>query len=204
MTAEQFEELGISKELAKKAADKSKEELSGYVPKHKFEELNEENKKLKKDAEETEKTLKELKDSTGDAASLKEQIETLQKAAKEAKETHEKEMGELKMSNAIKLAISGKVHDEDLVAGLFDKSKLILGEDGKITGLEEQLKAMQESKKFLFKDSTGGEADGGNAPGQQGSGFVKVGADKPKESGESKTLSLKDAIASHYQAANKA
>lgn len=204
MTAEQFKELGISEELAKKAADKSKEELAGYIPKHKFEEVSEENKKLKKDAEETEKTLKELKESTGDAASLKEQIETLQKAAKEAKETHEKEMGELKMSNAIKLAISGKVHDEELVAGLFDKSKLLLGEDGKITGLEEQLKTLQESKKFLFKeDADGKTGEGGNA-GQQGSGFVKVGADKQQEGSESKALSLKEAIESHYQAANKA
>lgn len=59
MTAEQFKELGISEELAKKAADKSKEELAGYIPKHKFEEVSEENKKLKRDAEETEKTLKE-------------------------------------------------------------------------------------------------------------------------------------------------
>lgn len=134
---------------------------------------------------------------------MKEQIETLQKAVKEAKETHEKEMSELKMSNAIKLAISGKVHDEELVAGLFDKSKLLLGEDGKITGLDEQLKSIQESKKFLFKESADEKTgEGGNA-GQQGAGFVKVGADKQQEGSASQTLSLKDAIAKHYQAANK-
>ena len=33
MTQEQFEALGIEKSLAKKAADESKKELDGYVPK---------------------------------------------------------------------------------------------------------------------------------------------------------------------------
>jgi len=39
----------------------------------------------------------------------------------------------------------------DLVAGLVDKSKLILSEDGKVTGIEEQLKTLKETKSFLFK-----------------------------------------------------
>ncbi|MGI6302244.1 MAG: phage scaffolding protein [Verrucomicrobiota bacterium] len=56
------------------------------------------------------------------------------------------------LTNAIKLAIAGKVHDEGLVTSLFDKSKLILSEDGKIAGLDEQLKNLNDTKKFLFKE----------------------------------------------------
>ena len=60
MTQEQFEELGISKELAGKAAEKSATELKDYVPKHRFDEVNEENKTLKASAKESEKALEEL------------------------------------------------------------------------------------------------------------------------------------------------
>ena len=62
-------------------------------------------------------------------------------------------MKELKLTTAIKLAVAGKVHDEDIAAGLFDRSKLILSDDGKVTGLEEQLKSIQKEKAFLFKDT---------------------------------------------------
>ena len=49
------------------------------------------------------------------------------------------------------MAISSTAQDSDLVAGLVDRNKLILGEDGKVAGLEEQVKALKESKPFLFK-----------------------------------------------------
>ena len=32
-----------------------------------------------------------------------------------------------------------------------DRKKLILGDDGKVTGLDEQIKSLKESKPFLFK-----------------------------------------------------
>ena len=34
---------------------------------------------------------------------------------------------------------------------LFDMDKITVDEDGKVSGVDEQLTAMQESKKFLFK-----------------------------------------------------
>lgn len=40
-------------------------------------------------------------------------------------------------------------HDVDLVLGLLDKGKLKLA-DGKVEGLEDQLKGLRESKSFLF------------------------------------------------------
>ena len=55
------------------------------------------------------------------------------------------------VTNAIKMAIASSAQDSDLVAGLVDRKKLILGEDGKVTGLDEQVKALKESKPFLFK-----------------------------------------------------
>ena len=63
-------------------------------------------------------------------------------------------MKNLKLDTAIQLAIGETAQDIDLVAGLVDKSKLILSGDGKVTGIEEQLKTLKETKSFLFKQET--------------------------------------------------
>ena len=57
----------------------------------------------------------------------------------------------MQLTNAIKLSIGAVAQDSDLVAGLIDKTKLILNDDGKVTGLDEQLKSLKETKAFLFK-----------------------------------------------------
>ncbi|MCX4268005.1 MAG: phage scaffolding protein [Lachnospiraceae bacterium] len=165
MTKEQLTALGISEELAGKAAAQSEEELKNYVAKHQYEEVCTEKENLKKTIKENEAALEELKESAGDATSLTEQIQKLQKEAKEKETAYQKEVKELRMNNAIKLALTGKVHDEELTAGLIDKTKLILGEDGTVTGLEEQMKALKESKAFLFKED-GKETENGGAGGK--------------------------------------
>lgn len=99
--------------------------------------------------------------------------------------TRDKQLEELKLTTAIKLAIGDSAHDADLVSGLVDKSKLLLGDDGKVTGLEEQVKALKEGKAFLFKDST-------PAAARQGSGKTgyKPKAGETSEGGWAKTVAV--------------
>ena len=194
MNKEQFIALGITEDLATKAATDSATELKSYIPKHRFEEVIEENKTLKGTVKEHEISLETLKKSTGDSDTLKKQIEDLQKDNKTKDDTYQSDLKELKLSNAIKLAITGKTQDADLVAGLFDKTKLILGDDGKITGLDDQLKTLQESKKYLFKDESG----------EQKAGFNKVGADGQQQTQQTgQRPSMKEAIATQIQAQQK-
>lgn len=96
--------------------------------------------------------LETLKKSAGDNEALTKQIADLQAENTAAKEKYESDMKELKIVTAIKLVVGESAQDADLVAGLFDKSKLILSEDGKVTGLEEQLKSLKKEKAFLFKE----------------------------------------------------
>lgn len=151
---ELFAELGIAadkKEAAKKALTAF---LDGaYVPKSRFNEVNEEKKTLTATVADRDKQMETLKKSTGDLDALKNQIKSLQDANKKAQEEADAKMKELRINDAIKLAIVDKAQDVDIVSSLFDKGKLILGDDGKITGLDEQLKELQKNKAFLFKQA---------------------------------------------------
>lgn len=185
MTEEQFKQLGLTDELAKKAAEESAKELEGYVSKQKFDEVDGENKKLKTTIEENGKALEELKKSSGNSDELKKQIEELQKEAKEKELKYQEELKDSRMSSAIKLSLTGITKDDELVAGLIDRSKLILGDDGKVTGLDEQIKSLKENKAFLFKEEQE----------QRKPGFRKLGGDPPGNEGREGKVSLKDAIA---------
>lgn len=170
MKKEEFTALGISEELAAKAEAASKKELEGYVPKSQLDTVNAENTTLKQSVADRDKQLEELKKSSGNNEALQKQIKELQDANKEAAKKHADELKELRLTNAIKLAVAGKVHDEDMAAALFDRSKLVLTEDGRVAGLEEQLKVIQETKGFLFK--TTGSSQGYNPAGGGSGGTV--------------------------------
>lgn len=144
------------------------------VPKDKFNEVSEAKKQLESDIKERDTQLETLKKSTGDNAELQKQIETLQTDNKKKDEEYQAQLKDLQISNAIKLAVADKAQDAELVAGLFDKSKLILSDDGKIMGLEDQLKSLQESKAFLFKQEEKQETQPG----------FKVGADGTSQNGD--------------------
>lgn len=122
------------------------------VPKSDFNTVSEAKKKLEDDIKIRDKQLEDLKKENGDAEELQKQIKTLQEQNKEAKKKHDADMKDLRLSNAIKLALTGKVQDEEIVAGLINREKLVLGDDGKVVGLDEQVKALRESKTFLFKE----------------------------------------------------
>lgn len=119
------------------------------VPKETYNALAETKKKLDEGIAERDKQLEDLKKI--DAEGLKAEIERLQEENKAATEKYEAELKDIQLASAIKLAVAGKVHDEDLVSGLVDKTKLIIGDDGKVVGLDEQIAALKESKAFLFK-----------------------------------------------------
>lgn len=125
--------------------------------------------------------------SAGDNEALKQQIADLQEQNRQKDTEHQNELKALKLTNAIKMAISSTAQDSDLVAGLVDRNKLILGEDGKVTGLEEQVKALKESKPFLFKQE--------QQTGKGKKGFFPLGAPKAEPGGEEGHVSMKEAIA---------
>ena len=186
MTQEQFETLGIEKSLAKKAAEVSQEELKGYVSKETYDTAEQSRKQLETSVNDYKTQLESLKTSAGDNEALKQQIADLQQQNAQKDADHQKELKDLKLTNAIKMAISTSAQDSDLVATLVDRNKLILGEDGKVTGLEEQVKSLKESKPFLFKQEEKPTAK---------KGFFPLGTKETNTKVNEGHTSMKDAIA---------
>src|SRR5690554_1870709 len=114
-----------------------------FVPKARYNEVAEAKKKLEGDVAERDKQLEELGKAAGVSEELKAQIQKLQDENKEAKAKYEADLKNLQLTSAIKSALAGKVHDEDLVAGLVDREKLVVDGD-KVVGLDDQIKALQE------------------------------------------------------------
>ena len=197
MTKEEFVAIGLTEDMATKAAEASQTELKGFIPKVRFDEVNDAKKKAEDGLKERDTQIETLKKTSGDSETLKTQIEELQKANKAADEKYQADLKETRLSSAIKLALTGKVHDDDLVAGLFDKTKLILGDDGKVTGLDEQLSSIKESKAFLFKTE---DNQNQNQNQNKGAGF-RVGANnnQNQNNSEGQEGGLKSALAAHFQ-----
>lgn len=176
---ELLKKLGVTDtDVEKIDAEVRKELPMHFVPKSQYNELSEAKKRAEKDVTDRDKQITELGKTAGLSEELKQQIQTLQAENQEAAEKHATEMKELQLSNAIKSALNGKVHDEDLVASLFEKDKLVIN-DGKVVGLDEQIKTLQESKAFLFKSEDGQQQQTGFRVGGAGGGNGgQAGADQ--------------------------
>ncbi|MGE7623594.1 phage scaffolding protein [Viridibacillus sp. NPDC096237] len=157
MKKEDLVALGLTEEQADKV-------VAGYgamIPKTRFDEINTAKKQLETDLALRDQQLEELKKV--DAAGLQVKITELQTANTEAKTAYEQQLKDVQLSSAIKLALTGKAQDAEIVAGILDTTKIELDENGSIKGgLDDQLKTLKESKPFLFVSEEGG------APGFKG------------------------------------
>lgn len=153
MKKEEFIALGMSEELAAKAEAASLKELGNYIEKSKYEEVSEENKTLKRSVSDRDKQLDDLKAAGGDNEELKKQIETMKQQNAEQEKAHKAELAQLKLDNAVDTALTAAgAKNTKAVKALLDISKVKLGEDGKLTGWDDQLTALQKSDSYLFAE----------------------------------------------------
>lgn len=158
MKKEEFVKLGISEELAQKAAEASAEELKVFIPKERYDEVSEKNKALAEDIKTRDSQIAEL--SKVDAAKLQERIDALQaenKAKDEERtkqeESYKAQLEQTRIDNAIELAL------KDANARNIDAAKALIKRDGikiendSITGIDEQVKALVEGEgtSFMFE-----------------------------------------------------
>lgn len=154
MKKEDFMKLGLDEETSKKCETASLEELKSYIPKTRFDEINDQKKKLELDVKDRDKQLDDLKKSAGDNEELKKQIETLQKDNKAKEDKYAEDMKKLKIDMAVDIALTNaKAKNKTAVKALLkDLDKAEINDDG-VKGLKEQIESLIKSQdsSFLFE-----------------------------------------------------
>lgn len=103
------------------------------------------------------KTIGELKKGNADNEALQNTIKTHEATIKQLKADHDKEIKGMRIDAAInKVLAANNAKHADLLAGKFDREKLIVADDGTVSGLDEQMKGMKETYKDLFGPSVSG------------------------------------------------
>ena len=157
MTKEQLMEMGLSEELAEKVLAAHKEEFKGYIPKARFDEVNDAKKELENQLKDRDKQLKDLQDKVKGNEELEKTIKELQENNKKAIADYEAKIKNITIDNAIKLALKEhKAKYEDLLVNKFDREKLAIKDDGTIEGLNEQIATLKENYKDLFEQPLSG------------------------------------------------
>lgn len=167
MKKEEFVALGIDEELAQKAADASAEELKGFIPKERFNEVNEAKKNAEALVKERDEQLETLKASAGDSEALKQQIADLQKANKEAADKYAEDLKQMQIDNAVDKAITaanGK--NAKAIKALLNLEKAELSDDGTVKGLAEQLEALTKAEDSSMLFGSGVPERKGMIPGK--------------------------------------
>lgn len=191
MKKEELLKLGLDDATATKVAEASAEELKNFIPKTRFDEVNDAKKQLELDIKTRDTQLEDLKKSTGDAEALKKQITDLQTANTTAKTEFEAKMKQLQIDSAVERAlVAAKAKNTKAVKALLDMTKVEL--DGEnVKGLDDQIKTLSESdnSKFLFDAVTTTTTVKGVKPGE---------GSNPPAGGSTPPTSLADAVKLHF------
>lgn len=188
MNKEELLKLGLTEEQAEKVMSANIEQLKGFIPKSRFDEVNNAKKQAEKDLTERDKQLEVLKNSSGDVETLKKTIETLQNDNKAATEKYNEELAKIKLAGAVDTALLGaNAVNIKAVKALLDMDKIKL--DGEVLlGINEQLETLKtsEDSKMLFKTAENKGNFSGVKPAE--------GNTDNSGSGSNQSKSLSDAI----------
>ncbi len=102
-------------------------------------------------------TIKELKKNNADNEELQKTIKQHEDTIKTQKAEYENKVRNLTLDSAINSAlIKAKAKHSDLLSSKIDRDKLVINEDGTVTGLDEQIKSFKDTYKDLFEATLGG------------------------------------------------
>lgn len=169
MTKEKLLEWGLTEEQATKVM----EGLNGsFVTKARFNEVNTELTTAKNTIKERDTQLETLKKASGDTKALQDQITQLQADNKKKDTDYAAELKNLKISNAVELALTGaKAKNNTAVKALLVDfiGKAELAEDGTVKGLDDEVKKLVEGKDtaFLFDTKAPDKKFKGAKPGEK-------------------------------------
>ena len=150
-----LEDLGLEKEVVDKIMAENGKDIENA--KADYDELKAELKTANATIADRDNQLKELKDSAKGNEDLTAKIAELEKQNKDEAKNHKAEIESLKINNAIDKALATfKAKTPKAVKAMLDMENIKFDEDGNITGIDEQVKAIAEAEdtKYLFDSAT--------------------------------------------------
>lgn len=149
MKKEQLVRLGLSDDVAETIALSISNELKGYIPKVRFDQVNDNKKDLEKSLEIKEAKLTELSNQLESCRELEKVIFETQNENHLLKEAIERILRENLIHSFLQWRLAGNKYADMLITH-FDKSKLSINEEGTVCGIEEQINTLQKMYKELF------------------------------------------------------
>lgn len=165
MNREKLKELGLTEEQVESVIALHGASVHGMNTK--ISELQTSENALKQQIAERDKDLKNLKSQVDDNEELKGKFADLQKQYQSQKEDYEKELVAVKRDAEINRVLSdSKAKNIKALRALLDEEAITF-KDGKVVGLDEQIKSLKESDGYLFNGETkpsGYDPKQGNTP----------------------------------------
>lgn len=163
MTKEQLQALNLTEEQINAIIE---DYGKNYVSKAQFNEKNDAYKQAKLEIENLTNDISTLSEANKANEALQSQIKELQDAATKREADYNENIKNMKIDTAITKALSKSgAMNETILIGLLDRTKIAIGEDNTITGIQEQISALKESDPYLFKqDSIKGVVPGDATP----------------------------------------
>ncbi|WP_187759502.1 phage scaffolding protein [Staphylococcus epidermidis] len=143
--------LGLEEETVQKIVDEHHDTLRDFKNKaEKTESLQEQLDKANEELTNRDNQITELqKAKDGDNQELKDKLSNYKKENAQ----YQAEMKQLKINNAVKLAVAKDANDADDILAFINKDELELQDDGNVKGLDKAIESLKESKPYLFAES---------------------------------------------------
>lgn len=139
-----------------------------FIPKSRFNEVNEAKKELEKQISDRDKQLKDLSSKVQGNEELTKQIEQLQLSNKQTKDDYENKIASIQFNYALDSALAGaKCKNSKALKALLDMDN-IKYQEGKLEGLESQIESLQKEASYLFDIESNPGGKGFNPGGEPG------------------------------------
>ncbi|MDQ0150573.1 phage scaffolding protein [Eubacterium multiforme] len=151
-----LEDLGLEKEVIDKIMAENGSDIEAEKAKtvEATTKLESANSQLK----EANNTITNLKKNNSNNEELQTKVKEYENTIKTQKTEYETKVRNLTLDSAINSALTkAKAKHSDLLASKINRDKLVINEDGTVTGLDEQLKGFKDTYKDMFEVSLGGK-----------------------------------------------
>lgn len=139
----------------------------GMIPKARLDEVIQQRDDLKQQLADRDQQLEDLKKKAGSSDELQAEIERLKGENENSKAEYQKKLKSLTLNQKIDAALVDAQAQQkymNLLKKEIDREKLVLNEDGTVTGLSDQMTALKENYKEFFGEQkrVGSDEHGGD------------------------------------------